>query len=170
MLQIYVSNSDLANVKRYRSDEGDGKWRWIVFDLDWAFHNDTNSWADWIGFDGRAPRDGTDTSLFRALMKDPETKDYFLRLMGQRMATTWSANAIIEKIDARIPLIEPELAATYAKFEGSVERWTEKIASFKAYTRTRAVKLIGYIADCEDLSDAEIEEYFGEALRSNSAS
>ena len=31
-LETFVGNTDLLNIRRYRSDEGDGRWRWIIFD------------------------------------------------------------------------------------------------------------------------------------------
>jgi hypothetical protein len=99
MLEMYVGNSDLLNVKRYRSVEGDGRWRWIVFDLDWAFHNDTDSYADWLHRSGCGLKHTTDNTLFRELMKHPGIKDYFLRRLGQRLATDWSSGVIIAKID-----------------------------------------------------------------------
>jgi len=169
MLQMYVSNSDLLNVKRYRSTEGDGKWRWCVFDLDWAFYNDTNSWKDWLGEDGCGLRDATDNTLFVALMENDGMKDYFLRLLGQRMATTWSGSVLAQKIDDRKALLDPEMPATYSRWNNSLSRWEEKVADLRAYALSRPAKLIGYIADYENMTDAEIEDYFGEALRANPA-
>ncbi len=169
MLQMYVSNSDLLNVKRYRSTEGDGKWRWCVFDLDWAFYNDTDSWKDWLGKDGCGLRDATDNTLFVALMENEGMKDYFLRLLGQRMATTWSSSVLTQKIDERKALLDPEMPATYERWGNSLSRWEEKVASLRSYALSRPAKLIGYIADYEDLTDAQIEEYFGDALRANPA-
>ena len=34
ILQIYFANTDLLNVKKYRSAEEDGLWRWVLFDTD----------------------------------------------------------------------------------------------------------------------------------------
>ena len=41
-------NTDTLNVKRYRNAKADGKWRWVLFDLDWAFSVDTNSVSRWL--------------------------------------------------------------------------------------------------------------------------
>ena len=169
MLQMYVANSDLLNVKRYRSDEGDGKWHWCVFDLDWAFYNDTDSWKDWLGKNGCGISDATDNTLFRALMENDEVKDYFLRLLGERLATVWSSDVLVQKIDERKALLEPEMPATYARWNNSLSRWEEKVASLRNYALSRPSKLIGYIAKYENMTDAEIESYFGDALRANPA-
>ena len=47
-VEIYTGNTDLLNNKKYRSTAVDGKWRWIVFDFDWAFYTDTNSVGRWL--------------------------------------------------------------------------------------------------------------------------
>jgi hypothetical protein len=43
------------------------------------------------------------------------------------------------------------------------------VDEMRAYAASRPSKLIDYIADYENPSKAEIEEYFGEALRANPA-
>ena len=167
MLEMYVANSDLMNVKRYRSDEGDGRWRWILFDLDWAFHNDTDSYSDWLHRSGCGLQRVTDNTLFRELMKYDEVKEYFLRLLGERMATCWSSEVILGWIDERQEMLIPEMEQNYTRWGNSLDRWYDKVDEMREYAKTRPAKLIDYIADYEDLTKAEIEEYFGEALRAN---
>jgi hypothetical protein len=166
--QIYFANNDSGNVRFYRSDDpnGDGKWRWTVFDLDWAFHNDANSYSDWLGEDGAGVNDA-DNLLFRSLMANAEVKEYFLRLLGERMAGPWRAETIIAKIDERQALLEPEMEATYTRWGNSLPRWYEKVDEMREYARTRPSRLVALIAKREKLSDEEIEDYFGEALRAN---
>jgi len=169
MIEMFVGNSDLQNVKRYRSDEGDGRWKWILFDLDWAFHNDSNSYSDWLNRKGCGLKNATDNTLFRALMANAEVKDYFLRLLGERMAGPWRSEVILAKIDERQNLLIPEMEQNYTRWGNTLSRWYEMVDKMREYARTRPSKLIGYIAEHEDLTDAQIEEYFGEALRINPA-
>ena len=169
MLEMFVGNSDLLNVKRYRSEEGDGRWRWIIFDLDWAFHNDTDSYSDWLHRSGCGLKHTTDNTLFRELMKNDSIKEYFLRRLGDHLATDWSSEVITAKINERQALLEPEMPANYTRWGNSLDRWYKMVDEMRAYAASRPSKLIDYIADYEDLSKAEIEEYFGEALRVNPA-
>ena len=169
MIEMFVGNSDLQNVKRYRSDEGDGRWRWILFDLDWAFHNDSNSYSDWLNRKGCGLKNATDNTLFRALMSNDEVKDYFLRRLGERMAGAWCSEVIVAKIDERQTLLIPEMEQNYTRWGNTLSRWYEMVDKMREYARTRPSKLIGYIAEHEELTDAQIEEYFGEALRANPA-
>ena len=59
------------------------------------------------------------------------------------------------------------MPATYERWDKSLNRWYEKVELFRDYAITRPAKLISYIAETEKLSDEQIEEYFGEALRAN---
>jgi len=167
LLEMFVGNSDLQNVKRYRSEEGDGRWRWILFDLDWAFHNDADSYSDWLSRKGCGLKNATDNTLFRALMANDEVKDYFLRRLGDRMAGVWSSEVILAKIDERQELLIPEMEQNYTRWGNTLSRWYDMVDAMREYARTRPSRLVGYIADCEDLTDEEIEDYFGEALRVN---
>ena len=69
-VQIYVGNPDLLNVKRYRSVEEDGKWRWVLFDTDWGYTTDTNSMRRWLDPRGAGSEYKTDNRLFVGLMED----------------------------------------------------------------------------------------------------
>ena len=54
-LEIFVGNGDTLNVKRYRNKNDDGRWRYCLFDLDWAFDVDTNSIGRWLAPAAWAP-------------------------------------------------------------------------------------------------------------------
>lgn len=169
MVEMYVANSDLLNVKRYRSTEGDGRWRWAIFDLDWAFHNDKNSYEDWLGRKGAGLQNATDNRLFVALMKNDSVKEHFLRTLGERMATCWSSQVIVERIDQRKALLEPEMPANYTRWGNSLDRWYEKVEEMRQYALARPSKLVAYIAETESLSQEQVNEYFGAALAANPA-
>ena len=85
------------------------------------------------------------------------------------MAGPWRADVIVAKIDERQNLLIPEMEQNYTHWGNTLSRWYEMVDKMREYARTRPGKLIGYIADYENLTDAQIEEYFGEALRANPA-
>lgn len=37
-IELYTANGDLSNIKFWKSQAPDGKWRWILYDLDWGFY------------------------------------------------------------------------------------------------------------------------------------
>ncbi len=163
-IEMYIGNTDLLNVKRYRSAEGDGRWKWVLYDTDWAFYTDTDSYRRWLDKNGAGSGKKTDNTLFVQLMKNPEVKKKFLRRFGELMFTSWRSDLVNAKIDAFARLIEPEMARQSAKWGGSVKRWKSAVNSFKSYSNARPKKMLGYIRKELGFTNSQMREYFGEIM------
>lgn len=159
-LQIFVGNTDTLNVRRYRCDETDGKWRWALYDLDWAFFNDTDSIGKWLTPGGTGAGRATDNSLFIGCMKNPTFREQFLTHFGQQMATTFTTENVVAKFDAQQARIAPMLPQYQ-------QQWNYSLSGVKkvySYAEERPTKIIKYFRDALDLSDADMQKYFGEAI------
>ena len=164
-LQIFVGNADTLNVKRYRNPNADGKWHWAIFDLDWGFYVDTNSIRRWLDPQGMGSSLATDNTLFIALMGNPTFYDRFLTYMGGMLSTQWTSGRIVEMIHERYLALTPELPRHQARWGQSRENFEERVAELAEYAKTRPRKLVGYFRDTLGLTDAEMEHYFGAAMR-----
>ena len=165
-VQIFTGNTDTLNVKRYRNANADGKWRWVLFDLDWAFTTDTNSINRWLTPGGMGNANRTDNTLFIACMKNPQFRDEFLTYMGQQMATTFSTESVVGKIMERYEILEPLLDDQLSRWSTSWDRYNEELEYLINYAKERPMKLLGYFAGTEHLSltEEQMYHYFGEAL------
>ena len=161
-VQMYTGNTDLLNCKKYRSSDYDGKWRWVLFDLDWAFYTDTNSVGRWLTKGGVGSGNKTDNSLFIALMKNPECKDYFLRYFAEHLRTNWSSEAVIAVIKERYDLLEPEIDQTLERWGISRSKYESEINSFVNYAKKRPGRLLYFFS--KELTKAEMNTYFGDIL------
>ena len=160
-IEIFTGNTDLLNVRRYRNPKTDGKWRWALFDLDWAFYNDTDSIGKWLTPGGVGVRNATDNTLFIGCMKNPTFRDQFLTYMGEKLATTFSTENVLAKFTERYDRIEPMLAQYQ-------EKWGYKLSGINrvvSYAKTRPAKLIQYFQNVFKFSDADLEKYFGAAIQ-----
>ena len=160
-MEIFSGNADLLNVRRYRNAKTDGKWRWALYDLDWAFYNDTNSIGKWLTPGGVGVRNATDNTLFVGCMKNPTFREQFLTYMGERLATDFSTENVLGKFTERYKLLEPMLPQYK-------EKWGYKLSGVSKvvdYAKTRPTKLIGYFRDTFKFSDADLEKYFGAAIQ-----
>ena len=164
-LQIFVGNADTLNVKRYRNPNADGKWHWAIFDLDWGFYVDTNSIRRWLDPQGMGSSLATDNTLFIALMGNPTFYDRFLTYMGGMLSTQWTSGRIVEMIHERYLALTPELPRHQARWGQSRENFEERVAELAEYAKTRPRKLVGYFRDTLGLTGAEMEHYFGAAMR-----
>jgi len=165
-VQIFTGNTDTLNVKRYRNGSADGRWRWVLFDLDWAFTTDTNSINRWLTPGGMGNANRTDNTLFIACMKNPQFRDEFLTYMGQQMATTFSTESVVGRIQERYEILEPLLDDQLSRWSTSWERYDEELEYLVNYAKERPMKLLGYFAGTEHLSltEEQMYHYFGEAL------
>ncbi|MBQ8506507.1 MAG: lamin tail domain-containing protein [Clostridia bacterium] len=164
-IEIFVGNGDTLNVKRYRNAKDDGKWRWVLFDLDWAFFTDTNSINRWLDPEGMGTGKYTDTTLFIGLMLNDRFRDEFLTYFGEQLATTFSTRSVMAKIEARYDLIDGLLPEYLQKLGMSQEKYNKQLKKFVDYAETRPTKILGYFDGVFNFSEAEMEKYFGAAIK-----
>ena len=165
-VEIFTGNTDTLNVKRYRNANADGKWRWVLFDFDWAFTTDTNSINRWLTPGGMGANSRTDNTLFIACMKNPRFRDEFLTHMGQEMATTFSTENVVRMIRERYEILEPLLPEQLARWNTSAEKYQKELKFLINYAVERPMKLLKYFSTTEYLkmTTEEMYKYFGEAL------
>ncbi len=162
-VEIYTGNTDLLNNKKYRSTAVDGKWRWIVFDFDWAFYTDTNSVGRWLKPGGVGDGNKRDNSLFIALMKNPVCRDYFLTLFSEKLKGDWSSQSVLAKMADRYNELLPELPAHLERWNKSQSNYNSHLNKLKKYAQTRPGRLLYFYSNA--LNKAEFEKYFGELAR-----
>lgn len=169
-IEIYVGNGDTLNVKRYRNANADGKWRWVLFDLDWAFYVDTNSIRRWLEPGGMGTNLYTDNSLFIACMKNPRFRDEFLTYMGEQMATTFTAENLLNLFQERYAILEPLMPAQLTRWGQTMEQYQKEMKTLIDYAKERPLKMLQYFSGygIENnniyLSEEEMKHYFGKAL------
>ena len=166
-MQIYTCNEDLNNVRCYRNTGADGKWRWVLFDLDLSFQLSTDNVKDWLHGTSAGSITEQNNGLFKAMMKNAGLKDYFLSRMGSLLATTLSGDNVTARIEARYNILLPEMPAECKRWDWSLNTWKRYGAKMVSYAQARPAALIGYLTDNFHLSAAQKETYFGEALRAN---
>ena len=162
--QTFQGNADLLNVRRYRNGKADGRWRWVVYDIDWAFSTDVDSPRRWLNPRGVGVNNWTDNRLFVALMKNATARDRFLTYMGKMLATDWSTENVVSRIEARYYLLLPEMPAQMQRWNLAQSSFSSGVQTLVRYAESRPRKLLGYIKDAYSLSDEDMQRYFGDAI------
>lgn len=163
-LQIYTCNEDLNNVRMYRNKNADGKWRWAIFDLDLSYRNDRNSIGMWIKGGDVGSITSQSADLFHELLKNDEVYEYFLTRFGELLATTFSPQNVVGKIYDRYLAIKDEMVLDCQRWGNSYESWEKMVKKIAAYAYERPAKLIEYAQRSFELSDAQMQQYFGAAM------
>ncbi len=163
-IEIFTGNTDLLNVRRYRNAKADGKWRWVLFDLDWAFYNDTDSIGKWLTPGGTGAGKRTDNTFFIACMKNPTFRDRFLTYFGQQLATTFSSENVVARINERYELIKNLLAPVHEKLGMSESDYARRLRKIVRYAETRPTKLLDFFRNALSFTSEEWQRYFGDAI------
>ena len=164
--EMYTGNTDTLNVKRYRNPKRDGKWRWVLFDLDWGFHEDTNSVRRWLEPGGMGNMRRTDNTLFIACMKNERFRSQFLTYLGDQMATTFTSENILNMVQEFLDKLTPIMPDQLERWGPSEEEFRSAMKKFTDYIKSRPLRMFQFLKGAENLhlTRAEMEQYFGDAM------
>lgn len=165
MLQIYSNNQDLNNVRMYRSAEEDGKWRWILFDMDLGFRASRDPVKEWLSSSGEVGSITAQSNvLFTALMKNDEMRDWFLTRFGELLATDLSSESVVARIYEEAETLNPEMQMQCERWNWSKASWTKHGNSLVSYAQKQPAKIISALIDNFGLTDEQARHYFGKAM------
>ena len=163
-VQIFVGNPDLLNVKRYRSTEEDGKWRWVLFDTDWGFTTDTNSMRRWLDPKGAGSAYKTDNRLFVGLMANETIRDKFLHRFDELMVKSWTSDKILNTIDKYYRILLPEIDQHLERWDLTRKKFEDEMDVLIEYAEERPLKMLYYIMNTYEFNEAEMMSYFADSL------
>ncbi|WP_426754064.1 CotH kinase family protein [Myxococcus sp. Y35] len=146
--EVFFANIDWPhnNVKfwRYTQPEAggpaatDGRWRWLLYDLDGAFLGDP-------AYDSLA-RVLTDETLpewsvvlIRSLLTNPDFKSRFVSRFLWHLDHTFTPERVTAHLDAVVAQVEAEMPAHIARwrYPASVEAWRYNVDAMRAFAQAR---------------------------------
>ena len=154
--RTYMEDTDTANIRRYRSAEGDGKWHWMYFDLDWSFYSRGSDPVSSI----LELADG-DYRLIHAVLASEAGQDAFLKRYAYLMETVLNEDFINTRIDEILAPILSEMPRDRERWNRSMEYWNSCVQQLRAFTVDREQIIIQDLQNYFSLTDAEVEYYFG---------
>lgn len=188
IFESFYGNSDPGNVRFYRNTKsGDGKWRYLVFDMDWGLFSASYTEKGkeyaragvsyYMNESGAGTHHIKSTLFLRRLVQVPKYRDKFLKRYGELFNTVLTTENMVSLFYEMTAKIKPEM-------QMHSERWaTEMPAQVSFDVPKNATGAYNYwISRCErairvmnrrphfiwldiqsyfGLSDAEMESYFG---------
>ena len=159
----YMGDKDPDNIRYFRSTEGDNKWRWMFFDLDWGFYHEKDDPLTWQ-LESSGVKNRSTVVMFRKIIQSPRGKDAFLKRYAHLMDTILNEEYITKELDYWKGLIEAEIPADRARWKRSVSGWNTQMQKLYDYVKDgkRDKNVLRDIKTYFKLSDEQMKSYFGD--------
>lgn len=144
--QIFIDNRDWPgnNVKFWREDSDYAKWRWILFDLDFAF----NTWAsDNQSFNTLEhaleangpgwPNPPWSTFVLRKLMENESFRHNFINCFADNLNTIFSPKLLEDQLDNMQNGISQEINNHLQRWNGNKENWNDRMDAMRSFVNER---------------------------------
>lgn len=172
--EIYVANSDYANIQYYKLPNG--KWKWIYFDFCWGWNSSSdfpNASHPTLTMRRKSTNAGSD--LLNALLKNAKWKDAFCRRMAWAIKNIYTDERVNAKIDELYAALEPEIRREREKFNqstfmggqqpavnlGSYDGFVNNVNGIRNFQAKRAAVVKANFKAELGLSDSYMSEVFG---------
>ncbi len=162
--QIFYAQTDQGNIRYWREQSPDGKWRWLVYDLDWCFwpgHINHNTLASMTNPAGTGIGQNISTLLTVNLLENKYFREEFIVRFAYHLKHTFEPDRVIGRIDELAANIEPEMPRHFERWGGSVDSWHREIENLREFARQRPAIVIEHIRQKFQLSDEEMKVYYG---------
>ena len=162
--EIILGNVDFTNVRVYRVPGG--KWKYLLFDVEACWRNLDPTPIEYYIKSLNAKIQGFRHEPLNALFKVPEMKARFLRRVSELLSTVFRWDNVEKHFNDVIEVLKPILPRHIERWKNmKMENWKKNIHATKYYARVRPKKIPEMLKKAMKLTNAEVEEYFGETLK-----
>jgi hypothetical protein len=163
MFESFFTNTDTGNIRFWRENTADGKWRWLFFDADWAFYPTTyklNYIDNYLDPQGHGVGHAFSTLLMRSLMKNPQFRTRLLQLHRKHLKTTFDRDRLLGLLDEMTKEIDGEMkrhcerwdSVSYSRWQASVRELRRIVGEMPALFRKKMIRSFS-------MTQEEIETY-----------
>lgn len=175
--EMFFGNSDIGNTRFYRIAKDGGKWKWILYDVDYGLYNSQfNSPKSFTKEKGMGEKN-IDNTIFVKLLSVPEYRDRFLTKFGD-VFQTLTTEYMLSVLEPLVEQITPEMELHWARWgeendqyvisevpvtvDGAYRYWEKRVERLRNVVRKRPTYLWEFIQDAFKLSNNDMVKYFGE--------
>ncbi|MBQ7354363.1 MAG: lamin tail domain-containing protein [Clostridia bacterium] len=166
IVETFFSNTDTGNIRFYCPKDGTGKWRWILFDLDWACFRSTYHWnmiEEFIAPSGHGNGNNFSTTIAVGLFKNAEYKKYFIETYAKYMHTVFAPDRLLAILDDMVAEVDSEMVRHCERWSSiSYAAWQRNITRLRNILLKRWEYSKGDLQETFKLSDAYMAELFPE--------
>lgn len=155
--QMWIANTDLGNVKFFKTPEH--SWHWALFDTDLAFRKVAHQSVTNLMTKRIHIRDISSATLLIRLMKNPDFKDKFMRRMAWQLENVWTEENVVNRINEIQAMLQPDMAKECKRWGGSVSSWENNLQTLRNFAAKRTKYVLDDLQDYFHFSDQKMREY-----------
>ena len=157
---IFIDNRDWPgnNIKYWKSNRPNSKWRWIAYDTDFGFDPWNEGKASWNTVSFALDANGPDwpnppwsTLLLRKLMENDEFKSRFINTFADQLNTVWLPDVMVDRLTEFESRIESEISDHLNRWGGNYGDWTRNVQRMKDFANQRPGHVRNHINSTFDL-------------------
>ena len=169
VVETFYGQDDPLNIKFYKYK--DGKWRWLLYDLDQTFNNTTVRWT--LPFSASVPgqRYKLDVTLMTNIIKNPKIRTMYIETFAYHLKNTFKPDRMYKILDSMAKDIESEIPYHITRWKQerlypgqyvlySTSDWQYYISSLKSSIKARYKNAVGTAKSGLGLTNEEYNKYF----------
>lgn len=161
--EIILGNVDFTNVRIYRVPGG--KWKYLLFDVEACWRNTDATPLEYYIKPVSGKIQGFRHEPLNALLAVPEMKARFLTRVAEILEQSFQWPYVESRFDRVIDQLEPILPRHIARWNNmKLSNWHKNISATKYYARVRPKLVPSLLKKAMKLTQAEVDQYFGEVL------
>lgn len=154
IFELYLANIDWPwkNLKFWQSKDYDGKWRWILNDLDYICG--VGSFPDFNMFTLLSDSSYKFNQWFPKLFENERFKNEFINRYADLNNTVFLPENTIQLVDSVAKIFAPEIPRHKSKYGSSYEEWAGLVEEMKEFLSRRHTKFIQHCKEYFGLTDS----------------
>ncbi len=151
------NNDVTGNIRYIRSTEGDGKWRYALFDIEFSLRWPINDFQ-WVYGSGKQH-----AKLLRGLIKNPKFKDRFLSRFGYLLNNVFTEDKLHARIEELSGQLLGDMARERKKWHSGFKTYDEGLRRMYNVLHKYDYKgrIVKSVSKALSLSAEEKQKYFG---------
>lgn len=174
--EMFFGNSDPGNIRYYKLKTEGSKWKWILYDLDWAmFRSGFDSVTSYLKPKGAGDKYINNTILLKVIESD-ELRDKFLTRLGE-IYQVFTTDFMMTTFNEMADIIRPEMEMHFARWAeendkainsdsptsptSALRYWNTRLDYTRNVIRKRPRYFYEMVQERLNISDADMLAYFG---------
>ena len=164
IVETFYNNTDTGNIRLWRDRNG-GKYRWMLFDMDWGLSPSTYQWntiEEFFNPNGHGVGDNFSSTIQCGLLENDEWREKFIERYAYHLNNTFAPERLRTLLDAMAAEIRTEMPRHIERWEqpSSMERWESNVERLANMAEEKVEITKQDLKEFFNLSDSRMQELF----------